>query len=229
MAAVSLLGSTFTTTAGEHTCTVTPAVGDLIVLVEVWTTDASSAGGGVTDDQSGTYYKVLTNGHYVSAVGESVYFAIHFREAAITSATSTIFTQNNPPGSDSGGGLAVLKVTGMSKFGSSAVRQYKERSGDTADVEPYTGTWTSAKLTTNPVIGVHVELEDSTPGLTPTTGYTELFDGGYATPATGIYIQKIDSGDTTNTMVLGSVNSQTWSIAGVELDASNTGNMFLMF
>lgn len=224
MAVVSLLGSTFTTTAGAKSVTATPAVGDLIlILVQVATDDTWS---NPTDDQTGGTY--TRAGNQIGGVGgpSGAWFV---RDSLIPAATSTIFSLANP-GGDAGGGLAVVVVTGMSKTGSAAVRQTKDGGGAGAST-PATGAWTSAKLTTNPVVGA--VLNTSNPAaITPTTGYTELLDTGYATPTMGVEIQKRDSGDTTSTMTWGSTSASQWVCIGVELDASSstsTGNMFLMF
>ena len=224
MAAVSLLGSTFTTTAGAKSVTASPAVGDLIVIFVQVAAD-STFSNPTDDNSSGTY--TLAGNQIGGGAGPSA--AMFVRDALIASATSTIFSLANP-GSDTGGGLAVIKITGMSKFGSTAVRQAKNSSGAAAST-PGTGAWSSAKLTSNPVIGAVVNTSNPA-AVTPTASYSELLDTGYSTPTMGIEIQKIDSGDTTSTMTWGSTSASQWACIGVELDASasaNTGNMFLMF
>lgn len=224
MAAVSLLGSTFTTTAGAKSVTASPAVGDLI-LIAVMVTGDSTWSAPTDNNSSGTYTLIDSYATGGASIPDCAWYV---RDALISSATSTIFTLANP-GSDDGGGLAVIKVTGMSKFGSDAVRQSKKASSGGSP--PATGTWTSAKLTTNPVVGL-VTAPLNPPAVTPTTSYSELLDTGYNTPTSGIEIQYIDSGDTTNTMTWGSSIATGWRCIGVELDASasaSTGNMFLMF
>lgn len=223
MAAVSLLGSTFTTTAGAKSVTATPAVGDLI-LIFVEVSDDPTWSAPTDNNSSGTY--TLIN----STFGANLVGAWYVRDSLISSGTSTIFSLSNP-GTDTGGGLAVVKVTGMSKAGSSAVRQSKLANSGSTGTAPATGTWTSAKLTTNPVVGAAIN-ESNPAALTPTTGYSELLDTGYATPTAGIELQYINSGDTTNTMTWGGTSATGWRCMGVELDASSsasTGNMFLMF
>lgn len=213
-AAVSLLGNTINTTAGAKTVTATPAVGDLILIFVVVSGDGTWSA--PTDNQSGTYTIVDVQLNNNSAI----YGAWYVRDALIPAASSTIFTLSNP-GSDTGGGLAVVKITGMSKAGSSAVRQSKiGGQGGAAAGTPATGNWTSAKLTTNPVVGAVINLSNPA-GLTPTTSYSELLDTGYSTPTSGVEIQKIDSGDTTNTMTWGSSSGSDWVCMGVELDATN--------
>ena len=223
MAAVTLLGSTFTTTSGAKSVTATPAVGDLLlILVQV----ASDGTWDIpTDSQSGTYV----------AVGDGLFSSIsprgqlYIRTSLISSATSTTFDLANP-GSDTGGGLAVIKVTGMTKVGLDAVRQYKQQNYTTPSATVATGTWASSKLTSNPVIGIAIQSGSaSSPLFTPTSGYTALLEARYSTPDYTIEIQSINSGDTTSTMDWGST-LDNWACIGVELAASSeSGNMFLMF
>ena len=223
MAEVSLLGSTFTTTAGAKSVTATPAVGDLIIIF-VQVSGDTTWSSPTDDNSSGTY----------SLIGVSLddssgrYGAVYVRESRIASGASTVFSLANP-GTDTGGGLAVVKVTGMSRAGSSAVRQYKQDVQTTITVGfPATGSWTSARLTGNPTIGFLL-VPYATPGVDPTSSFTELLETGYGSPNTGIEIQSRNSGDTGSTLTWGTEINSSWSVMGVELDASNTSNMFLMF
>lgn len=212
-AAVSLLGSTINTSSGAKTVTASPAVGDLILIFVVVSGD-STFGPPTDNNSSGAYTQIGSNFNN----GGNIYGAWYVRDALIPAASSTIFTLPNP-GADTGGGLAVVKITGMTKAGGSAVRQSKAASNGSAGTTPATGNWSSAKLTTNPVVGA--VINDANPAaMTPTTSYSELLDTGYTTPTVGVEIQKIDSGDTTNTMTWGNI-SGGWACMGVELDATN--------
>lgn len=210
-AAVSLLGSTINTTAGAKTVTASPAAGDLILIFVVISGDSTHSA--PTDNQSGTYTII---GSQIN-VGSAIYGAWYVRDALVPAGSSTIFTLSNP-GADTGGGLAVVKITGMAKAGSSAVRQSKSGSGGDGTT-PATGSWSSAKLTSNPVVGAAINGANPA-ALTPTTSYSELLDTGYSTPAVGVEIQKIDSGDTSSTMTWGNT-SLGWACMGVELDSTN--------
>lgn len=210
-AAVSLLGSTINTTAGAKTVTATPAVGDLILVFVVVSGDTTWDN--PTDNNSSGTYTLI--GSQINN-GGSIYGSLYIRDSLISSANSTVFTLSNP-GSDTGGGLVVIKVTGMAKAGSSAVRQSKSNFGSGT---PTTGSWPSAKLTTNPVIGALINGSNPA-GITPTTSYSELLDTGYSTPTTGVQIQSINSGDTSNNMTWGSAPASNYACIGVELDATN--------
>lgn len=226
MAAVSLLGSTFTTTAGAKSVTASPAVGDLILIL-VQVSNDSTHSTPTDNNSSGTYTPIGTQ---LSVNGR--YGQLYIRNSLISSAVSTIFTLANPL-SDIGGGLAVIKVTGMSLSGSAAVRQTKQNSQEGTGANIATGTWTSSKLTTNPIVGC--VIKDTTSPVSPTTGYTELLDTYYLTPDVSIEVQKKDSGDTTNTMTWNSglTTGYFYGAVGVELDApssaTSTGNFFQLF
>ena len=96
------------------------------------------------------------------------------RDARIGSATSTVFT--HAPGTSSGGGLGVLKITGMFPAGSLA--ELKSGKQDNASAGTPAVPLGSAGLTGNPKIGA-VFNATSVAGMTkPTTFDTERFDVG---------------------------------------------------
>jgi predicted outer membrane repeat protein len=148
VAAVIELGTdTFTTLAGAKFLDATPAVGDLVVIVIA--NSAATAGTAPTDNNAdglGTYTLAET------CVNKSSvdYASVYIRNALIGSATSTRFTNNNA--SNNGGGLCVLKVTGMTKTGATAKRQSAKQDNMSAGTPA--PVLSSAALTTNPVVGV---------------------------------------------------------------------------
>lgn len=218
MAAVTLLGSaTFDTASGTKTVTATPAVNDLIVIVTAHSGNTSAAT--PTDDQSGTYVEITSAVKATSADTMRVFI----RTALISSAVSTVFT--HAPGTTTGGGLAVLKVTGMSRTGASAARQSaKEENVGTAGTPA--PVFSSAPLTGNPVIGAAFTRDNPT-ALTPRTSFTELVDTGYDNPASGLHVQSRDSGETATTQTWGSSTaSGGWCSIVVELDTSASGTTY---
>src|SRR5215472_6834494 len=110
---VTHAGSVWTTTAGNKTVTATPALGDLIVVIAPATGVATT---GVTDNNTdglGTYTKIGSSFTGFSTAGD---LSVWVRNALVGSASSTIFTAAQ--GSSTGGGLDVLRVSGMSRTGS---------------------------------------------------------------------------------------------------------------
>lgn len=234
MATVSLLGSvTINTNAGAKTVTATPSANDLIVIVVYHSDSDYAAWSNPTDNNSsGTYSAVKL----LDGAGSKCCMGVYVRNTKISSATSTVFTAPAPPSPtlDTGGGLAVFKITGMSRYGMSAVKQSASDYSFTSNISPSI-SFTSNKLTSNPVIGGLMCVNE---GYTigPTTGYTEAFDTSYTTPSVQCEGQFISSGDSTNSMDwTGTISTSGNGIAGVmigvEFDASplSSGNFFLCF
>jgi len=213
MAAVTLLGTaTFDTNSGTKTVTATPAVNDLIVIVTAHTGNTSAAT--PTDDQSGTYVEITSAVKAFSADTMRVFI----RSALISSAVSTVFT--HAPGTSDGGGLAVLKVTGMSRVGASAAKQSAKQDNQTATGTP-APVFASACLTGNAVIGAVFNASNPA-GLTPPTSYTERVDTGYSTPGAGLECVSRDSGETGTTITWGSTSATAFGSLVVELDTSSS-------
>lgn len=210
MAAVTLLGSaTFNTSSGSKTVTATPAANDLIVIIAAHSGNSSAAT--PTDDQGGTY-TAIANAVKASSADR---LGLFVRNSPIPAAISTVFT--HAPGTSTGGGLAVLKVTGMTRSGSSAVRQSAKQDNQAAATPaPVFG---SAPLTGNPVIGVLFNATNPAT-MTPRTNFTERADAGYNSPATGLEVMSRDSGETATTQTWGSASASAFCSLVVELDSS---------
>lgn len=211
MAAVTLLGTaTFNTTNGSKTVTATPAVNDLIVIVTAHSGNTATTA--PTDNQGGTY--TLIDSALTRASADRI--CVFVRDSLVSSAVSTVYT--HAPGTTSGGGLAVLKVTGMTRTGSSAARQSATDPNQAATETPEP-IFASAVLTANPVIG-GVLNATSPATLTPRTSFTERVDVGYSTPTTGLEVMSRDSGETGTNMLWGSTSASAFGAIAVELDTS---------
>lgn len=216
MAAVTLLGSaTFNTSSGTKTVTATPAVGDLIVVVTAHTGNTSAAL--PTDDNSGgggTY--TLINSCVKASSADTM--RVFIRDGLIQSGTSTVFT--HAPGTSSGGGLAVFKVTGMTRASISAVRQSAIQSNQASGGTP-TPVFGASVLTGNPVIGAVFNATNPA-GMTPRSSpvYTERNDSGYNTPGTGLETMSIDSGETGTSIAWGGTSGSAFCSLVLELDTS---------
>ena len=210
MAAITLLGAaTFDTSSGSKTVTATPAVNDLIVIVAAHSGNSSAAT--PTDSQGGTYTAVNSAVKASSADRMGVFV----RNSPIPSAVSTVFT--HAPGTSTGGGLAVHKVTGMTRSGSSAVRQSAKQDNQAAATPaPVFG---SAPLTTNPVLAALFNATNPAT-MTPRTNFTERVDAGYNTPASGLEVMSRDSGETATTQTWGSASGSAFCSLALELDSS---------
>lgn len=212
---VSLLGTpTFTTASGTKTVTATPAVGDLVVIITAHTGNTSTAA--PTDNNAGgggTYTIVNTAVKATSADTMKVWV----RDNLITSATSTVFT--HAPGTSTGGGLVVIDCQGGDKAGSSAIVQSAIQSNAAAGTPaPVFGATPDSA---NAIIGAVFNARNPA-ALTPRTNYTELYDSGYNTPATGLEVMADNSGETSATITWGGSAGTVFASVVVELEASIT-------
>lgn len=213
MAAVTLLGTaTFNTTSGTKTVTATPAVGDLIVIVTAHSGNTSTAA--PTDNNSSGTYTLVNSAVKVTSADT---MRVWVRDALITSATSTVFT--HAPGTSTGGGLAVLKITGMSLTGASAIVrsaiQSNIASGTPAPVLAATPSINNAIVTA-------VFNGTSPAGITARTNYTRSVNLGYSTPTSGLAVAHDDAGETSATITWGSSSATAFCSIAVEINAAVT-------
>lgn len=227
MAAVATLGTAvWSTTGGNATITATPTAADLIVII----TGSTGLAGGPTNvsdnntDGLGTYTQVQADATGFSTTGV---LNIWIRNALIGSATSTIFTSTQA--GSSGGGLLIYRVTGMSIVGLGAVRGAGIQSSGAAASAPApvllrrvgtTFTGTQAALTGNAMVGAVCNGTNSATTTAQPTGWTESFDNGYNTPATGLEVCFRNSGETNSTITWTANSASIFASIAVELDAS---------
>jgi hypothetical protein len=213
-AVVSLLGTaTFNTTnGGAKTVTATPAVNDLIVIVTA-NTGTTLTNVNPTDNQTGGTYTLVNTA--VKATSADT-MQVWVRDNLITSATSTNFTQNIT--TTTGGGIVVLKITGMGKVGSAAIVQSAIQSNQASGGTPAPVLGATPK-SYNPIIGA-VFNASNIATLTPRTGYTEVADIGYNTPATGLEVMYDNSGETSATITWGSTSVSAFASIAVELNST---------
>ncbi len=210
MAAITLLGSIFDTNSGTHTVTATPAVGDLIVIVTMASGNTSAAT--CTDNNSSGAYATVTTAKKLTNVDT---MTIQVRTTLIAAASSTIFT--HAPGTSTGGGIAVYKVTGMNKLGAAAaVQSAIQENIASGTPAPVMG---AAVNTQNPVITA-VMNGTNVSGLTARTSpaYTRDTNLGYNTPSNGMCTTHVDSGETGTTLTWGSSSASAFCSIAVELD-----------
>jgi hypothetical protein len=216
MATVGSFTAVFNNTSGSHSVTGTPAVGDLIVI---FTGDsANTTAVAPTDNNAdglGTYSFVVSAVTNTSTDGIGCWV----RNAAIGSATSTVFTHN--PGTNAGGGLLVCNVAGMKRVNTGAIRQSASQNNQGNGTTP-TPTFGSAALTANPVISALVN-QSNVAGVTirGTPAYTSLANVGYLTPTLGFEAMSINSGETASAIAWGGTSATGFASLAIELDTSS--------
>lgn len=211
MAEITSAGSTWNTTAGDKTVTATPAVGDLIVIVA----STSGLAGGTTacsdDNSSGTYTQVDSDRTGFSTTGV---LTVWVRTALIPAATSTVFTASQT--GSSGGGLVVLRVSGMALTGASAVRSNGGQSTGTAGTTPAPAL-NQTPHARNPVITA-VSNGTNGGGTTARTDYTDVAVTGYNTPATGLDVCYKPRGENSATITWGGTSATAFASVAIELE-----------
>lgn len=219
MATVTSLGITFNTNAGAKTVVATPAVGDVIVVVVANTGRTTAQPGALTDDNTdghGTYQLVSAATATKATSADTMW--VYIRADSIQKAVSTTWTLTPLGGGDSGGGLQVFKITGMSITSLAAVRQAAVANNGSAAGTPGPVLGVAA-LTGNPLIGAVFNATNPA-GMTAPANFTESQDVGYNTPTTGLETVLASSGVTASTITWGSTSGSAFCATVVELDAS---------
>jgi len=190
----------------------TPAANDLLVVF-VTASGTVLAAPTLTDSLGAVTFTLIAQ-CLKNSSADSVYCFVANQLAAASSRTLTF---NCTGDSATGCIIQICRVAGMSKTGSTAVRQSKTQpnaaAGTPAPVFP------SSCLTGNPTLGV-VGNSTSPATMTPPTGWTEREDQGYSTPTTGAEYVTRDSGFTGTTVTWGSASSSAFGAIIVELDTS---------
>lgn len=201
---------TWTTAAGNKTATITPAVGNLLVVFCASTAIITIPT--VTDDQGGIYDLVGT-----AARGASTSGGWAFIRTSLAKNVAHIVTLTTS-GSDTGGGLDVIEVSGMLRAGGGAARQVGATSNIGVGGVP-TNTLPGVALTANPVFAF-LQSGDNVNTATNPTGYTQRQNLGFASPTAGMGIHTRDSGETTNLITWGGTETGNSFTIALELDIS---------
>lgn len=212
-AAVTAGCVTWNTTAGNKNCVTTPAANDLIVVL-CSVSGVSSPCTAVSDDNSGgagSYTQVGST--YV--IGTANAISSWVRTSLVGSASSTTFSMTAPGGTN-GSGLVVLRISGMTNTGSSAVAQTNGTNDGTSGTTP-APVFGATPSSANPIIGWIVNQTNGSTNATPRTSYAEHYDQGYNTPPRGIEVMSIDSGETSATITWGSTTGSTFSAMILEM------------
>lgn len=213
MAAITHAGTTWNTTAGNKTVTATPAASDLIVVI-AGTSGLAGGTTAVSDDQSGTYVQINSDRTGFSTTGVLTAWV---RTAFVPAASSTVFTASQA--GSTGGGLTVLRISGMDRAGSTAVRSNGGQSSGGAGTTP-APVLNQTPLSANPIISAVCNGTQPGPSITQRTGYAEHQDTGYNTPATGLAVNSLDSGETSATITYGGTSATAFASVAIELDSS---------
>jgi hypothetical protein len=215
MAGITYVGSSWTTTAGNKTVAVTPAVGDLLLVF------CGNSGRGaanpptVTISVQGITFTRHATGYTKNTSADSGWVFVSDSLCTVASASTVTMTQSG----DTGGGLHVFRVSGMTRSGLAAIRQVGKQ--DNAAAGTPSITMGAACLTGNPCFGmVHNGTNSTTTTAPPTSWSADHFDNGYTTPANGTECTSRASGNTLTTIAWTAASASAFGSILVELDAS---------
>lgn len=214
MAQVRTDALTYNTTAGNKTVAITPAVGDRIVAFvgNSGTTTAPT----VTDDRGGTYSRIAAADTLKATSVDSGFFYV--RDQPCQLAVSHTLTMN-VGGAGTGGGIEAIAVADMGKHGPNAVRQVAVQSNQAAGGTP-TATFTRPLLPESLVLFC-VMNGATTAAIGQPTGFTELRDTGYNTPANGIEVAyENELGASVSSIAATSTSGSAFLTMAVELDVA---------
>ncbi|MDQ5822056.1 MAG: hypothetical protein M3540_11505 [Actinomycetota bacterium] len=216
MAAVTHLGSATSSANGTSyaTASLTPAAGDLLVVIVAAPGTQATAPTMVESAGGGTYTFI---GRAIKATSaDALYYFV--RDTLCENATARTFTFDCTQDAATGCCIAVAKATGMFRAGLEAIRQSDPTDNAAAGGTPAT-VFPAVALTGNACIAAMSNAANPAT-LTAPASFTELFDGGSATPANGLEYAGRDSGHTSATITWGSTSATAFCAFSVELDAS---------
>jgi len=196
---------------GNRTATITPAVGDLLIVycfVAANTNDTPTCS---DNNGSGTYDRIDVMNASISAVNYRL--SVFIRTVLMANTTSTVITVAT--GSNTSGCVVPVAVSGMSRVGADAVRSKGSQSNQAA------GTAAPAlnqnALTGNLTIAVHGSADTTT---TEPTGWTERQDTNQTNDTVALEVATRNSGFTGTTITFGAASSTVFCSHALELDGS---------
>lgn len=206
------IGSASTSNTNTYsTSNFAPATGDLLVAFVV--ASATVAAGSFSTTAGTTFTKVTSE---VKATSADTLYCFVANTAATSASQAASFTCTGDNATSCL--ISVFSITGMSRYGLSAIRQFKGQSNQAASTTP-APVFDAAALTENPCLGF-VGNGTNTAGVTEPSSWTESADTGIGSPNTGSEVCFINSGFTGTTVTWGSTSASEFGSIIIELDTS---------
>jgi hypothetical protein len=193
------------------TATLTPALGDLWVVIACQT-GGTTSGANVTDtnaDPGGSPYIKIDEQAFTGGV-----ISIWVRQGFITGNTTSTDAIYSPGSGSTANELVVVAVQGLRATGAGVVRQHGHNSG-VAAVTP-SGVLGVAAVTTS-VMVLGLGNTTNPPGLT--LGWSLIANTGQAKPL-GIEVHTLNSTFTSSSITYGSNSATDWGTVLIELSAT---------
>ena len=214
--------STYVTTAFS------PASSDTLVVfvtASFGSTPSSDGSVGLTDSTGEVTFTRVASAFSASSQSKMWAFIANARTSSTTSRTIT-FTTGDQSADCTGCIISVTRISGMSKTGSSALKQavvYDENqaAGSTPVVSAFASSCLAANLT---IAAVHSASNVSaTPAYVPPAGWTEYAEIGYNNPGRGFTYVGRDDGSFTGTTITWTTDDATaFADIMMELDMSSS-------
>ena len=172
---INLWGQAFATAAGNKSLTASGVVGDLLVVYCVGSDLANS--GTLADNQGGTYTLVTAAVKNASADVMAVFVRNQFMANTNAHVLTWTVTTNT------GGGMAAYRISGMPVAGAAAIRQSAVKNNINAGIN-CTCTLPALRVLGNVTMS-GVFTTSNPVGMTPDAAYTAMGSGGWTTPTAG--------------------------------------------
>jgi hypothetical protein len=216
MSVLSLSGVNSTSNAASYTtASATPTANDLLVFLGG--VDGNTASDwAVSDSLGGTWTKIRRELYTSSADILECWV-----RNSLASASALTVTFSHASGNATGSNFRVVRVTGMSRTGSSAVLQQAGQSNQAAGT-PAPAFGVSA-LTANPCVGAVANATNPATMTPPASPWAEGATGGdvgHSTPTRGFEWAFSDTTFTGTTVTWGSASASAFGSLIIELDRS---------
>ena len=193
----------------------TPAQDDLLVVIVQAAASVSGSAEVPTASANGiTFVKALQMTYASGANSLDIYIA----EQLVPASPVSMTVSWAPADAATGTVIDVVSVSGMSRTGTSAIRQTGSGFGG-ATTTPSVG-FGAACLTGNPVILAVANGTNPVGTSTPTSWTSINSTVAYSTPTTGYQGCRRDSGFTGSSVSWNSTSASIWGAVGIELDTS---------
>jgi len=142
----------------------------------------------------------------------------YIANGAVSTASALTLTWDCRQAAATGAIIQVAQVTGMSRTGLSAIRQFAVQQNNAASTTPVC-TWGVSSLTLNACLAA-VAYNSTVAAALPMTSWTERADTAYATPSTALEYFTRDSGNVSTTVSSGAPVSSLNAMIALELNTS---------
>lgn len=192
----------------------TPAVGDLLICFVVGSESVTNNPTFISSIAGNSFIQFVKATYRTSL---DTLYGFVANQLIITGEAIAQTVTYNPADTASGSCISVVAVSGMSRIGLNAIRQFAIQENQAAGTPA--PVFSQAALTANAVLGA-IGNNTNPATMTVPAGWTENGDLGYITPTTGLEHVSLNSGFTGTTVTWGSASGSTFASIIVELNTS---------